>query len=305
MNAFANSCSPSRGGLRATIRGILARELIPHASSLAGMAALWVVCLWILPLNFHPLLMLALGGLMALKHGGDLGGRDTLSGSEEFSLALPPTRGDLFFTRFLLGAAPVFVLTATGCAAIALDLPQWLWSAVVESGFTGRHPPVDTIWWYGLAIIGPLWIFAVQFVSLSTARRGGGSLRLFWWTRVFAVLIFTAGAILRANNISWRTIAAIATIACSVTFPLIVAGGFFLFRQKESIPLPGEVESFHAPAEKTAWAGVALAILLILPLLFWLGFGVSRKVAVPQPSATVTAKDARPASQANNPHSEH
>ena len=57
--------------------------------------------------------------------------------------------------RLALGSATVLLFTGVGVLAIALDLPQMLWGAFVNSGFTEPFPVCRPRLLYALAVACP------------------------------------------------------------------------------------------------------------------------------------------------------
>ncbi|MCY2925391.1 MAG: hypothetical protein NT031_08120, partial [Planctomycetota bacterium] len=112
-----------------------------------------VLCGWSILLWHHPGWIIGFGSLLGLVLGVILGGMDILTGSEEFSLSLPPTRSRRYLLRAAFGGGIVLALSLLSTLAIGLDLPQRLWRLVVESGFTEPFGPWEPEFLlYGLAI---------------------------------------------------------------------------------------------------------------------------------------------------------
>ena len=100
------------------------------------LAPVWVVAALgiALPLFTHALWVLAVVGLSAIALGVVLGGGDRSSGSEEYAMALPPSRHEQYWIKALLGL--VIPLSAfLGIAILQLDLSAKFWVVFCSSGW--------------------------------------------------------------------------------------------------------------------------------------------------------------------------
>ena len=80
-------------GAKGVVRGLLWKEWLWYGRLIAivlGLCFFWCV---VLVMVHHPGVVIALGVLYALAASVFFGGSDTLAHTEEFALALPPTRG--------------------------------------------------------------------------------------------------------------------------------------------------------------------------------------------------------------------
>jgi len=259
--------SRARDRCRPALRGIARLEWATHRRTIERLAALWLVAVWILPFAFHPGLVLAIGLLYALALGATMGGSDVLEGSEEFTLALPPTRTERFFTRYALGTLPLVVMMGIGSLAVATDLPQRLWGLVVESGFTEPFPPVKTAWWYGLAVTGPLWLFTLHFTLGSVVRTAAGVLHLRWLTAALVIGGFVGYGIMVESRTPEAGVMRSLTIACLVTTPVLVGLGWWRFGRKEMGEALADETEGHGGGRR-AWKTLAIWVVLAIGLLF-------------------------------------
>src|SRR4051812_39795500 len=105
-------------------KGLLWSEWFAHSRLLLVFLGVWLVAVWTLPLFTHAGWILLLGALYALMAGPIYGGGDVLEGSEEFTFALPPTRGERFLSRLVVGIGTLLILCGMNAVALGFDLPQ-------------------------------------------------------------------------------------------------------------------------------------------------------------------------------------
>jgi hypothetical protein len=105
-------------------------------SAVMLLAPVWLVAAFgmALPLFTHAVWVLAVVGLSAIALGVVLGGGDRSSGSEEYAMALPPSRHEQYWIKALLGL--VIPLSAClGIAILELDLSAKFWGLFCSSGW--------------------------------------------------------------------------------------------------------------------------------------------------------------------------
>lgn len=168
-----------------SLRGQLWCEWYAHSRFLLTCIAFWLVGTWGLSLYADPAWILLFGGVYALWAGPRFGGSDTIDACEEFTFALPPTRGERYATRLLVGGGTLLLFTAIDLLVLGLDLPQMLAKVFVQAGMIQPQPILKTGMLYGLVLALPLAIFAVAF-ALSAVTH---SRRLVLTASFWAVLV--------------------------------------------------------------------------------------------------------------------
>jgi hypothetical protein len=247
-----------------SLRGQLWCEWYAHSRFLLTCIAFWLVAIWVLSLCADPAWMLLFAGVYALWAGPRFGGSDTIDACEEFTLALPPTRGERYATRLLVGGGALLLFTAIDLLALGLDLPQVLAKIYVQAGMIQPQPILNSGLLYGLVLTLPLAIFAVSF-ALSAVTH---SRRLVLTASFWAVLV-SLGA-LRVGfwyeDLVWGSLNGY--FACPLLTTISVAvlwAGARAYASKEIGP---QSTPTLLPARWVLWSG-----LFVLALL--LGMGLS------------------------------
>jgi hypothetical protein len=184
---FPNPAVPqgeSWGKLK-SLRRQLWCEWYVHSKFLLTCIALWLVGIWVLPLYADPAWILLFGGVYALWAGPLFGGRDLIDACEEFSFVLPPTRGERYTTRLVVGGGALLLFTGIDLLALGLDLPQRLAKTYVQAGLVQPQPLLKTGLLYGLVLTLPLAVFALSFALSAVAH----SRRLVLTASFWAVLV--------------------------------------------------------------------------------------------------------------------
>ncbi len=161
MNSTTDTISrPVHAGGTRVFRGLLWRHWL--AGRWVIMSALTALLIggWALMLFHHPGWIIGAGSIFAMIAGVIFGGVDAADGSEEFAFALPPTRSQRYLSGIFIGGGSVLAFCLIGTLSIALDLPQYAWSLVIDSGFTTPFGPWPEKYLYFLAVVIPLLVFA-------------------------------------------------------------------------------------------------------------------------------------------------
>lgn len=264
VDASVGSNTPNRQWFTPMIRGLLWRERLLHQRLVERFVMTWVVLTWVVPLLVEPACLLILTTLYALAAGHFIGGSDAAEGSEEFSLALPPTRRERFLTRLAFGGLPLLLMVGVGTLAAAFDLPQMLWSLFVETGMTATMPPhPEKNLWLAIGVGLPTSAFCVTFSAASIApSRPVASVA--WLTGGLTTLgAVLVGTILEGLFLSRRdglltTFLLIAMAAVALRF------GYRAYLRKDGISRPAVTTTAGGGGR-----GIGLfAILFILGLMF-------------------------------------
>ena len=218
-----------------------------------------VLCGWSILLWHHPGWIIGFGSLLGLVLGVILGGMDILTGSEEFSLSLPPTRSRRYLVRAAFGGGVVLGLTGLSTLAIGLDLPQRLWGLVVESGFTEPFGPWEHgFLLYGLAITAPLLAFSATFATASLCR-GPVRAALAWIPGLLAVaVVFAAGMGLEFLLWDWKVpLGCLCVPLTAAAAGAFLAAGKALYARKEGIS-----------RDRVGWGTAATVGIIIVVIVF-------------------------------------
>jgi hypothetical protein len=101
------------------------------------LSPLWLVLAFglALPMFNHVGWVLGVVGLSGIAVGAVLGGADRSSGSEEFAMALAPSRREQYWFRLLAGGS-VPLAAILGTCMVRYDVSAWFWGLFASSGWT-------------------------------------------------------------------------------------------------------------------------------------------------------------------------
>ena len=175
------------------IHGLLWCEWYAHSKLLLFFLAAWLSCVWVLPLYANPAWILLFGALFALVAGPIYGGSDTIDGCEEFTFALPPTRGERYLARMAVGGGTLLLFTALDLLALGLDLPQILAKLYVDTGLIRPRPVFESGLLPGLMGALPFAVFAFSFVLAAIAHSRALVLTAWFWAALLALAALQLG----------------------------------------------------------------------------------------------------------------
>jgi hypothetical protein len=213
-------------------RGLLWSEWFAHSQLLLIFLAVWLIAVWTLPLFTHPGWVLILGPLYAMMAGPIYGGGDILEGCEEFTFALPPTRGERYGARLLVGLGTLLVLCGMNVVALGLDLPQILARLYVETGIIKPLPQIKPGLLYGLVVALPVALFAFAFTMSSVTHSRALILLSWFWGAVGGLALLQIG--FWYEELVWEKLNGY--FACPLLLGSSAAAliyGYRLFRRKE------------------------------------------------------------------------
>ena len=291
MNTGSQRTATTRIG-----RGLMWGAWLAHRNIVLWAVTLWVLAAWVLVLLFHPGFILAMGMIYAMLAGMMFGGTETLWGTEELALSLPPTRGQRYRAGMLMAVGTTMGLTVAGAVTIALDLPQRAWGLVVESGMTQPFPACEHRALYLLAVAAPLAQVAVTFALASIARSRALVLAS-WFLGLLAVaVVFAVGYL--AERLAYGPIHLYATaVLLAAAGVMALLGGYKTYVRKEAIPRPGA-----GAGGAGAWFVAGVVIAMLVAVLVSLIVYRQRETAYRQSEALDAAHSARTeADQAQGP----
>ena len=267
MNSLSSIMTPGRpaDGRHSVLTHLLAYEWAA-SSRIFGLLGLgWFCGLWILVLFHHPAWLLLPAGMCVIMTTPARAGADVLDGTEEFSFSLPPGRGPLFLSRVIPGMVFILATGLIGGAAIALDLPQMLWSLVFSGPMTEPFAPVKDRQWYFLAVLYPLAAHACTFVtaSMTTSR----TMVMLSWLLGGLAAVLTGGAATLFESVIWSGPTGLLAIPALLTLTVsVLLGGYRAYLGKEATRSSGTATS---GMPKLLVILAAIALLLLLLSLFW------------------------------------
>lgn len=185
--------APSASGRWTALGGTLWCEWYAHGKLLLFFLAAWLACVWVLPLYANPAWILLFGGFYAIVAGPIYGGSDTIEGCEEFSFALPPTRGERYLARLTVGGGTLFLFTGLDLLALGLDLPQILARLFVHTGLIHPWPVFKPGLLYGLVVAFPFAVFALAFVISAVTHSRTLVVTAWLWAALGALALLQVG----------------------------------------------------------------------------------------------------------------
>ncbi len=122
---------------RATpIKVLIRSTYLDNQLAFSLVTVTWVLGLWVFQFHHGKLdNLLIFGCLYSLLIAPSIAGSHIQDGAEEFSFALPFSKSQIFWTRFLVGFLPLLFFIGLGEFAIKNDLPQKLWGLFFDAGF--------------------------------------------------------------------------------------------------------------------------------------------------------------------------
>jgi len=239
MNATIDTVSsPTHSGGVNVFRGLMWRHWL--AGRWAVMSGLTVLLIggWALMLFHHPGWIIGAGSIFAMISGVVFGGLDAADGSEEFAFALPPTRSQRYLSGIFVGGGSVLAFCLIGTLSIALDLPQYAWSLVVDSGFTTPFGPWPEKYLYFLAVVIPLLVFACTHICASLSQTRGAV----WFSWLPALIVTGLAAFLGclAEEELWRDVNGYICIPSMLAMAAMgLLFGHNRYVRKEGVSRPG------------------------------------------------------------------
>jgi len=171
-----------------------------------------------------------------------------VEGSEEFTLALPPTRSERYLARLTVGGGTFLLFTTLDLLALGLDLPQVLAKLYVDAGLIRPWPVLRPGLLYGLVLAFPFAIFAFSFATSSVTRSRRIVFTSWFWATVGALAILQVG--FWYEDLVWDKLSGF----CSC--PLLLVGAIAGLWVGHRIYVRKEVGYYSAP--------------LIIPARWWL-----------------------------------
>jgi hypothetical protein len=243
--------------------GLLWCEWYAHSKLLVIFLAMWLASVWLLPLYINPACILLLGVVFAIVAGPIYGGSDTSEGCEEFTLALPPTRGGRYLARLTVGGVALLLLTMIDLLALGLDLPQILAKLYVGSGLIKPWPVFKSGLLYGLVLILPVAVFSVSFAISAITHSRAILLSASLWAVLIALAALRLGfwyeGLIWDDLNGWFSCPLLAILSVTV-----LCGGYVAYRRKE---IGHHSEPLAIPAGWWLWIILFAAGLILVMTL--------------------------------------
>ncbi len=147
--------------------GLLHRSWRICGVAVMGFVHVWLLCVWLLQVFFHPGFFLAFGIVYSLVVGFALGLGSLNGEGDEMLFCLPVTRSSLFWIQAAAGGIPLLLMNGLGVLALYADAPQAVWGLFVRSGFTEPFPDVMSGQLWGWAVCIPLLLYATVYTLAS------------------------------------------------------------------------------------------------------------------------------------------
>ncbi|MDA1274230.1 MAG: hypothetical protein O2960_09285 [Verrucomicrobia bacterium] len=238
--SFVGAATRPRLTAASMFRGLLWAEWFAHSKLVLLFLCVWLVGVWLVPLFAHPGWILLLGGLYALIAGPVYGGGDILEGCEEFSFALPPTRGNRYIARLTVGGGTFLGLTSFNLLTLGFDLPQVLARLYIDTGIVEPLPNLSLGLLSGLVVALPLAAFALSFAISAVTHSRWLVLTAWFWGGLAALTVLQLG--FWYEELVWGYLTG--DFSCPLLIGSACAGlmaGYFFYRRKEigmpSVPL--------------------------------------------------------------------
>jgi hypothetical protein len=244
-------------------------------SRIAGLllAPVWLVAALgiAIPLFTHALWVLAVVGLSAIALGVVLGGGDRSSGSEEYAMALPPSRHEQYWIKALLGL--VIPLSAClGIAILELDLSAKFWGLFCSSGWAASASRGSDALMCS-AIVIPTALFVMAYAGATLGGIPAGLLS------VLVVGAVCGGSAIVESRLWQSPNGTILLPAVGVLGALVLLGAYpvYLRRDTASLAQRGQTGAIVVL--------ISLIIVLLLGFLLFAGVGEARRVETNQMEA--------------------
>jgi hypothetical protein len=178
------SSAPARD---TTFRGLVWCEWFAHSRLLLAFLILWLGAVWLLPFFTHSGWILFIAAAFALVAGPVYGGGDTIDGCEEFSFALPATRGERYMARLTVAGGALLLFTVLDLVALGLELPQFLARLYIDTGLIDPLPVIKPRLLYGLVLAFPFAVFAFSFGLSAVSHSRMLILTAWFWSLLTAM----------------------------------------------------------------------------------------------------------------------
>lgn len=239
--------------------GLIWCEWYTRSKLLLLFLAGWVTSVWVLSFSANPAWILLLGACYAVVAGTVFGGSDTIEGCEEFTFSLPPSRGDVYMARLIVGGGALLIFTVIDLLALGLDLPQVLAKVYVDSGLIRPYPTFRSGLLYGLVVAVPLSVFSFSFVVSSITHSRGLVLTSWFWSLVATLALLRLG--FWYEDFTWQNLNGYFSCPLLLSSAVIaLCGGYWLYLKKETGNQPAPVP---LPARWWLWLLLFLAALVL------------------------------------------
>jgi hypothetical protein len=213
MNDMSDGYSP--------FLGLLQRWFSRQSAAL--LAPLWLIVAFgiALPLFNHPAGIAALIGLSGVVAGVMLGGVDRAAGSEEYMMALPPSRSLCYWTRALAGCT-VPLAALLGLLIVRYNVASHFWGLFCSSGWSAARRTSASGMAYAVAFIVPLTLYLVAYAGASLGGVAAGMLMAIAMPLVALCCAFVEGILWQrpSGMITLPVLGVIGCLAPLLAYPL-------------------------------------------------------------------------------------
>jgi hypothetical protein len=243
--------------------GLLWCEWFSHGKLLLGFLAIWLGAVWVLPLLASPGWIVVIGLAYAMLAGPAYGGGDVLEACEEFSFALPPTRGERYLARLIVGGGGLLVFTGMDLLALGLDLSQALARFYLDTGLVRPVQATSIGPIYGLVLAFPVAVFSGAFV-LSAVTQSRTVVLTAWFWSLMAALIVLWAAVEYENLVFGRVTGLVANALLLGSSGAVLWHGYRVYLRKE---VGGSARPIQLPDRWWLWSLVFLGGMLAAAIL--------------------------------------
>ena len=229
--------NPGRG----VWRGLLWCEWFAHSRLLLCFIVAWLSTVWSLPLFAHPGWILLVAAFYALCAGPAYGGGDVVEGCEEFSFALPATRGQRYLARLVVGGGSLLLFTGMDFLALGLDLSQALARLYLDTGLV-RPVQVSRPGWLSALVFALPWaVFCLSFALAACTHSRTQVFMSWFWASLGALVVLRAG-LQYEQLVQGRMTCQIAVPLLMLVGGLALVAGYFRYCRKEIGPASSPIQ---------------------------------------------------------------
>ncbi len=245
-------------------KGLIWCEWFSHSYLLLTFLGIWLLGVWVLPLAAHPGWILLVAALFAMLAGPAYGGGDVIEGAEEFTLALPATRGERYLARLTVGGGATLFFSALDLACLQLDWSQAIGSFFLDTRILSVSELAQPGLVYGFSMTLPFTLFSTSFVIAAIAHSRILALSS-WFVGGMAALIWTQVGNWYENWVWGEIRGWFTAFVCLLWSGMCLFFGYYRYVNKEVGP---ESQPTPIPGKFWLWLAVsAVGFLIFLAMV--------------------------------------